>query len=308
MKQRALVTGACGFIGGHVVERLLEDGWDVRATDPPEADSSGLPSDVAWVPADLTLREATAPLVQGVEVVFHAAQMPDSPEPWERLYRTNVMGTEYLLEAARRAGVKRVVSWSSYRVYGRISKVLQPVDEDQPVRPRGPLGRSMAMRDAVVWRYHEAGLPATVLRPSMPYGLRARGGLVGLIRRLNGLPRVPVPVSGAHRAMSVNVKDVARAASFVARREDAVGEEYNLTDDGRYTTRDFLVLLAEALGKRTLSVPASGFFLQAGSWLSVDFVPSNSKIKSLDFRFEYPDPRSGIPETVEELHREGYLK
>ncbi len=307
MKRRALVTGACGFIGGHLVERLLEDGWEVRATDLPKADRSRLSADAAWKPADLSRRETMAPVVQGMDVVFHTAGVTDASEPWELLYEANVLGTEYLLEAARGAGVERIVSWSSYGVYGKIKKDLRPLDETRPVRPSEALGRSMAMQDAVVWRYHEAGLPATVLRPSMPYGPRARGGFAGVIRRVSRLPVVPVPMNRTRRAMSVHVKDVARAASFVAQRQDTLGEEYNLTDDGRYTTRAFLALLAEALGKRSVPVPASRSLLKGGAWLTVDFVPSNSKIKSLDFRFVFPDPRSGIPETIEELRREGYL-
>jgi dihydroflavonol-4-reductase len=112
------------------------------------------------------------------------------------------------------------------------------------------------------------------------------------------------------------VKDVVRAASFVAEKEEAAGEEYNITDDGRYSSRAFLSLLAEALDKRTLPVPVPRALAKVGAWLgkdmvsfpTVDFVPSNSKIKLLDFRFVFPDPRSGIPETIEELRREGYLE
>ncbi|MGW8320945.1 MAG: hypothetical protein ACWGSD_05265 [Thermodesulfobacteriota bacterium] len=100
----------------------------------------------------------------------------------------------------------------------------------------------------------------------------------------------------------------------MAEKEDTAGEEYNITDDGRYSSRAFLALLAEALDKRTLPVPRA--LAKVGAWLgkdmvsfpTVDFVPSNSKIKLLDFRFVFPDPRSGIPETIEELRREGYLE
>jgi nucleoside-diphosphate-sugar epimerase len=129
-----------------------------------------------------------------------------------------------------------------------------------------------------------------------------------VLRRLNRLPVVPVPMNHTQKVMSVHVMDVVRAASFVAQREETAGEEYNITDEGRYSSRAFLSLLAESLGKRTVPVLAPRAFLRAGAWQTVDFVPSNSKIKSLDFRFVFPDPRSGIPETIEELRREGYLE
>ncbi len=333
MKRRALVTGACGFVGGHLVDQLLEEGWEVRATDLPQADRSRLPAGVAWVPADLTRRDTMPPVVQGMDVVFHTAHVSDSSAPWERLYRVNALGTEYLLEAAHRANVQRVVSWSSYSVYGKFNKDRMPIDETHPIRPKDSLGRSTAMQDAVVWRYHDAGLPATVLRPGAPYGARSRGGLAEVLRGLNRLPVVPIPMNHTQGVMSVHVKDVVRAASFVAQREETAGEEYNITDDGRYSSCAFLSLLAEALGKRTLPILAPRPLVKAGAWLAAwgsmgwararnrrpwlgkdmvyyltfDFVPSNSKIKSLDFRFVFPDPRSGIPETIEELRREGYL-
>jgi len=333
MKRRALVTGACGFVGGHLVEQLLGEGWEVRATDLPEADRSRLPVDVSWVAADLTREDTVRPAVQGMDVVFHTAYISDSSAPWDRLYRVNALGTEHLLGAAHGANVKRIVSWSSYRVYGKFDKDRMPIDETHPVRPKDSLGRSIAMRDAVVWRHHEAGLPATVLRPSPTYGPRGRDGLAELFRRLNRLPVVPIPLDRGQRVMSVHVKDVVRAASFVAQREETVGEDYNITDDGRYTSSAFLSLLAEALGKRTVPVFAPRALVKAGAWmtawgslgwarvrrrrpwlgkdmvyyLTFDFVPSNSKIKALDFRFLFPDPSSGIPETVGELRREGYL-
>lgn len=316
------------------MEQLVEEGWDVRATDLPDAHRNRLPGAVSWVAADLTRRDTVPPAVQGVDVVFHAARVSDPGVPWDRLYRVNVQGTEHILEAARRANVQRVVSWSSYSVYGKFSRDRTPIDETHPVGPKDSLGCSMAMRDAVVWRYHEAGLPATVLRPGPTYGACGGGGLAEVLRRLNRLPVVPVPMNHTQRVMSIHVKDVVRAASFVAQKEETVGEEYNITDDGRYPFCDFLSLLAKSLGKRTVPVLAPKTLVKAGAWLTAqgsmgrawhgnkrprlprdmvyyltfDFVSCNSKIKSLDFRFLFPDPGSAIPRTITELRREGYLE
>lgn len=334
MKQRALVTGACGFIGSHLVDQLLEDGWEVRAMDLPGTDRTRLPGQVSWVAADLTRRESAAPAVQGIDVVFHTAQVSDASADWDTLYRVNALGTEYLLEAALREKIRRFVSLSSYRVYGKFDRGQLPIDESHPVRPRDSFGRSKAMQDAAVWRYHEAGLPATVLRPSAVYGSESRGGLAEMAQLLNRLPVVPVPVNQTQRVMSVHVKDLVRAASFVARTEEAVGQEYNITDDGQCTLGALVALVAGALGKRTVPVAAPRMLVKTGAWLAAlgctgwarvsrrpswlergrvyyltfDFVASNSKIKALGFRFVRPDPRSGIPEAIEELCRERYLE
>ena len=333
MMKKALVTGACGFIASHLVDHLLDEGWQVRATDLPSASRGWLPPDVPFVPSDLTSPETLVPALKGMEVVFHAAAVSSLSAPWERLYRVNVLGTENLLLAARKAGVGRVVSWSSYAVYGRFDRRHLLIDETHPVRPKDPCGRSKAMQDAVVWRYHEEGLPATIVRPSAPYGPRARHGMSDLFRRLDLLPVVPIPRNLTNRVLSIHVKDVVRAASFVAQQDACEGEEYNLTDDSLYSTSTFLSLVASALGKKTVPVLIPRFLIRASAWtvafvslamsrlpnvrpllendsvcdLAHDFFPSNQKIRSLGFSFRYPDPKQGIAETVQALRAEGFL-
>ncbi|MEW6440220.1 MAG: NAD-dependent epimerase/dehydratase family protein [bacterium] len=332
--QTALVTGACGFIGSHLVDQLAAEGWDVRATDLPSASRTHLPPAVPFVPSDLTAPETLGPALTGVEVLFHVAALFDFSASWERLFRTNVLGTDHLLAAARKAGVRRVVSWSSYAVYGKFDARRLPIDETHPIRPKDAYGRSKAMQDAVVWRHHEEGLPATIVRPSAPYGPRARYGMADLFRRLDLLPVVPVPRNLGNRVVSVHVRDVVRAASQVARSEACQGQEYNLTDDGRHSTASFMALAASALGKRTVPVLFPEALLRTAAWaaalgstaaartlgwrplleqdtiyyLTYDFVASNEKVKSLGFRFLYPDPRDGIPEVVRALRAEGFLR
>ena len=333
MHRTALVTGACGFIGSHLVDQLRSDGWEVRATDLAQASRRWLPRDVDWIPSDLTRPGTlTAPL-QGIDTAFHVAAVFDFSAPWERLYRANVLGTENLLKACCNAGVRRVVSWSSYDVYGKFDRTRLPIEENHPVAPKDPYGRSKAMQDAVVWRYHDQGLPVTILRPSAPYGPRARHGVAELFRRLNRMPLVPVPRSLTNRVMSVHVLDVARAASFLADSPEAAGEQVNVTDDGNFPTWEFISFVAEALGKKSVPVWVPGSLLTAAAWalaygslglarllkvrpwlekdtvtyLTYDFRPSNAKLKSLGFQLSYPDPRTGIPGTIAELRREGYL-
>ncbi len=335
MQQRALVTGARGFLGSHLVERLAREGWGVRATDLPGLVPGRARDGVEWVASDLTRRETLEPLVRGVDVVFHAGGLTDRWAPWERLYRVNVLGTENLLTAARRAGVRRVVNLSSFAVYGRFDRGRRPIDESHPVRPRDPYGRAKAMQDAVVWRFHDEGLPSTILRPGPCYGPRSRRGLATAFRVAARLPLVPVPVNFKQRVATVHAADVALAASLAARREEAAGQEYNLTDEGRYAFAEFLSLVASALGRRTVAVILPKVVARAGAgllarasatwtrlrgkgrpwpergtvhYLTFDFVTSNRKIRSLGFRFLYPDPRPGIEETIQELRREGYLE
>ncbi len=332
MKKRALVTGACGFVGSHLVDLLLEEGWEVRATDLPDVSRHWLPKHVDWVAADLTRPDTLDSAVKGSDVVFHTAGVNDASIPWERLYRVNALGTEALLEAARKAGVQRILSWSSYGVYGRLAKNCRPVDENHPVRPRDPLSRSKAIRDAVVWRYADMGLSATILRPGFIYGPRARQGMARIFQWIDQTSIVPIPRNLTQRIGTIHVKDVARAASLLAGREDTIGQEFNIVDNGQHEVHALLSLLARLLGKRTVPVLVPGSLLKAGAlasanlpggarlreqlpWLdretarclTSDLWASNEKVSALGFHLRYPDPEPGLRETIEALTREGLL-
>jgi UDP-glucose 4-epimerase len=120
MSRSALVTGGAGFIGSHLVDRLLADGWRVRVLDDfssgREANVAHLNGKAEVLRGDLRDRALLAKALGGVEVVFHQAAVPSVPRSVEEPERTNdvnVTGTLGLLEAARRGGVRRVVFASS---------------------------------------------------------------------------------------------------------------------------------------------------------------------------------------------------
>jgi len=287
---------------------------------------------VDLIPADLLQADDLFPLVCGTQAIFHTAGSDNCYAPWESLYRAHALGTNNLLEAALKAGVERVVSWSSCRVYGKAGRNREPLDETSPVCPRDPLGRSRAIQDAAVWRYHDMGLPATILRPGTTYGPRSHG-LAALCRRLKRLPAVPVPYNLTSHVMSVHVRDLVRAAAHLALKADAAGQEYHIVDNIRYPAHNVLSMMAAALGKRKIPVYIPGPLLKAGSRLAAymasrgeqflqapsrseagelysltsPVVLSNRKIKESGFLFHYPDLKDGLSETMEALSEEGFL-
>ena len=130
-KPKSLVTGACGFMGTHMVEVLAAAGHDVRATDLPSAwagddrTTGRFPSVVQRlgaeiIPADLARPETLEPLVKDVDYIFHVAGVFSYKAPWALLKRVNVDGTRALLDCALRAGngLKRVVVWGAGGIYG----------------------------------------------------------------------------------------------------------------------------------------------------------------------------------------------
>lgn len=331
MTRTALVTGATGWLGSHLAAHLLEDGWEVRATDSSRAPSERLPGGVSWIPSGPEMPASLVEAMAGVDTVFHAHALCRGGTPWERLYRTNVLGTENLLLAARRAGVRRVVVFSSFAVYGQGCSGRFELDETCRIRPRCPYGRSRAIQDALVWRYHEGGLPITILRPGLLYGGRDGSALGACVRFLARLPAVPVPINIRSRVLSVHVQDLVRAASFAASKDECAGQEYHIVDQGCLATSAFVTLLALALGRKTVPVffpltvlraaarlADSGFmisgrlaqsfpFLQPETFscLAIRSRASSRKIQSLGFSLIHPDPTQGLPPWVHEIVKAG---
>ncbi|MEE8120224.1 MAG: GDP-mannose 4,6-dehydratase [Anaerolineales bacterium] len=181
--KRVLVTGAGGFIGSHLVERLVAEGARVRAlvhynsrNDPgllkllPDETLAALD----LLPADLLDPFAVRQAVEGIEVVFHLGALISIPYSYIHPYHvaeTNMMGTLNVLEACRAAGVRRLVQTSSSEVYGTALHV--PIDEDHPLQGQSPYSASKIGADKLAESYFCAyELPVVTLRPFNTYGPR----------------------------------------------------------------------------------------------------------------------------------------
>jgi NAD dependent epimerase/dehydratase len=192
-----LVTGADGFIGSHLVERLVADGARVRAfciynsrgsagwlDDLDPATRAALDIRLGDIRDARFVERAT----EGIEVVFHLAALiaiPYSYTAVESFIDTNVRGTMHVLEAAARAGVRRIVQTSTSEVYGTPDTL--PIRETHPLQAQSPYAASKVAADQLVLAYHRSfGAPAVVLRPFNTYGPRQsdRAVLPTMLRQL----------------------------------------------------------------------------------------------------------------------------
>ena len=191
---RALVTGAAGFTGHHMVMCAAKAGFDVRATDLSSRHYGAMfdALGVEFVAADLTRRDGLHALLEGVDAVFHVAGIHDYSTPDELLFAVNVTAVDNVCRAARDAGVRRLVHLSSVGVYGYDWHGLTPVDEDAPklTPPLNSYNVSKWKGEQVVHRHIDGGLSATVLRPAAIYGPRAE---YGLFQRVQAGPRRSPP-------------------------------------------------------------------------------------------------------------------
>lgn len=256
---RALVTGATGLVGSHIVERLLADGWTVRALvrDPRAASwLGGAGAEVTR--GDLadaaSLRAATA----GCHTVFHCAALIAATGDWASFQRANIDGTRAVVGAAAAAGA-RLVHTSSVAVYGSAARYRStPTDEDTPLAPLAEhayYARSKREAEQLALGAHDAGeLWATAIRPPMIYGKRDRQ-LVPRFARAMHTGFFPLFASGRSIFSLVHASAVADGAVRAARIDAAGGRAFNLANDFPVSVADMVQLAANGLGRRVRGVP-----------------------------------------------------
>jgi GDP-4-dehydro-6-deoxy-D-mannose reductase len=223
---RALVTGAAGFVGRHLVAWLEHEGDEVIETD------RHLGTDVLDPEALRRLLTDTRP-----DAVYHLAGQADVGGSWTsptETFRVNAEGTLNVLVAALGAGVERVLAVSSADVYGRVPGEELPIGEDRPLRPVSPYGASKAAADVVALQAHLGhGLAVVRARPFNHLGPGqsdrfVAAALASRIARneLEGLDAVPVGNLSPRRDFT-DVRDVVRAYRLLVERGEA-GEAYNV--------------------------------------------------------------------------------
>jgi len=262
LPRRALVTGGAGFIGSHLVERLLRDGWEVTTLDDlSSGDLANLPRHsgerIRIVTGNVTDPRAAADACQGKDVVFHLAAVSSiqAAEDHPGLMKdVNVGGTRNVLERSAEARVGSFVFASSAAIYGRLPP---PLKESQVPSPISKYGRSKALAEEICFRMAKEENPrVTVLRFFNVYGERSVGGeYAGVISKFAAaILKGEQPViygTGRQSRDFVYIDDVVdalvRAGTSIAPRERV----YNVGTGKATTILQLMRLEARLLGRRT---------------------------------------------------------
>lgn len=254
---KVLVTGGAGFIGSNLVKQLVSDGIDVRVLDNL---MSGFRSnldpfpEIRFIEGDIRDDAAVAEAINGVEVVFHLAasvgnkRSIDCPIEDSQI---NVIGTLRLLEAARKAKVRKVVFSSSAGIFGELRTL--PIREDHPVEPDSPYGTSKLAAEKMCLVYSRLyGIECICLRYFNVYGPNQRYDAYGNVipifayRLIQGLPMI-IFGDGEQTRDFINVKDVVQAnykAAFVTGLSGA----YNIASGSRITVNELAKKMIDASG------------------------------------------------------------
>lgn len=245
---RCLLTGASGFIGGHLAARLLRDGWQVRALVRPTSDTSRLePLGVELVHGDLSTPGSLAEAADGCRHVLHCAAMVSDWATVREIRRVNVLGTRELLTAAAGASVERFIHVGTTDVYGYPGS--RGVDEAYtPNEFRNWYAQTKLEAEQEVWRADATtALEVVILRPATVYGPGSRE-VVGEMASAMRAGHMILVGGGRSVAGLTYVENLADAALLALGERGAPGQAFNITDGLTVTWRQFLDDLADGLG------------------------------------------------------------
>jgi dTDP-glucose 4,6-dehydratase len=257
-----LVTGGCGFIGSNFVRHLLESQRDIRVTNLDKLTYAGNLANLAdvsqddryrFLHGDITDRDLVRTAVRGADAIFNFAaesHVDRSIHDASPFVRTNVLGTQVLLDAAREFEVRRFIQVSTDEVYGSLGS-LGEFTEETPLAPNSPYSASKAAADLLVRSYvHTFGLPAMITRCSNNYGPYQFPEKLIPLFITNLLQDLPVPVygDGQHVRDWIHVRDHCVAIEMVW-RSGKPGEIYNIGGQCERTNLQLTHTLLDALEK-----------------------------------------------------------
>lgn len=254
-----LVTGAGGFIGSHLTERLVELGARTRAFVHYNAlgsrgwlDRSPFEADFEVVAGDVRDRDSVIRATQGVDVVFHLAALIAIPYSYRvplSYAQTNIEGTLNVLQVARDLGVERVIHTSTSEVYGTAVRV--PIDEEHPLRGQSPYSASKIAADKFAEAFHLSfDLPVVTVRPFNTFGPRqsARAVIPTIVAQC--LTGDTVRLGSLHPTRDLNyVSNTVDGFILAAREAGTVGKVFNLGSGREISIGDLAQLVARLVGK-----------------------------------------------------------
>jgi dihydroflavonol-4-reductase len=259
--RRALLTGATGFVGTHLTERLISDGWQVRALVRRTSDTRRLEAlGAERIVGDLEDAEAIVHAASGTDVVYHLAAVTFGRSE-EEYRRANVGGTRNLAEAVARSGPRprRVVYLSSYAACGPARDGRPRWLEEMPA-PLTAYGRTKLAGEEAVRFLTEQGIEVTILRAPAVYGPGDRA-LLSYFRLIRwGL--APAPAGGERLLHMVYAPDLATA---LVRAADVPPGTYAVAEPVEHRWSDVVSTIARAMGKRPLRIPLPPVLVRAAA-------------------------------------------
>jgi dTDP-glucose 4,6-dehydratase len=256
--KRVLVTGAGGFIGSHLTEKLVSLGAETRGMVHYRSDGSwgwldhsNAKDEIEVYPGDISDRDSVNQAMKNREIVFHLAALiaiPYSYHAPQSYLKTNIEGTLNMLQAVRDTGAERMVHTSTSEVYGSAQYV--PIDEGHPLQSQSPYSASKIGADKMAEAFHRSfGVPVTTIRPFNTYGPRqsSRAVIPTIISQILTSQAVRLGNLGPRRDFNF-VGDTVDAYIRFAEEPDAIGQVINIGSGKETSVGDLAVLILSLMG------------------------------------------------------------
>ncbi len=311
--KKVLITGADGFIGSHMTEKLVELGCIVRAMSlynsfgrngwldvlPPS-----IAQEIEVVPSDIRDTRLVEQSMNGIEVVFHLAAwggVPFSFSAPQTYIDTNITGTSNLLLAARDVDVQRFLHTSTSEIYGTPAQV--PISETFPRQPQSPYAASKVAADAIAESYAAAyELPVVICRPFNTYGPRQsdRAVIPTIIGQLlSGATELQLGDTTPTRDLTF-VRDTCAGMIALCESDQAIGENVNLGAGDEVSIGELAQLLMEVTG-REATIVRDEKRVRPGRSEVQRLLSDNSRMKQLTGWQPQTSLREGLAQTAEWL-------
>lgn len=307
--KKILITGASGFIGSHLTEKLVEMGCEVKAfvkynfqNDWGWLEHSKVKDEIEIYTGDIRDYDAVYDAASDVDVIFHLAALIGIPYSYVSplaYIKTNVEGTYNVLQSARQHNLDRVIVTSTSETYGSAQYV--PIDEEHPMVGQSPYSASKISADQLSISYHRSfDMPVTIARPFNTYGPRqsARAIIPTIITQiLNGQKEIKLGNLSPTRDFNY-VKDTAAGFISLAQSDKTIGEITNIGSNFEISMRDTVDLIVKLTGENIKIVTDKQRVRPDKSEVDRLYC-DNSKIKKLTaWKPEY-DLEAGLKETID---------
>ena len=253
-----LVTGADGFIGSHLVEMLITNGYNVKALSQYNSfnnwgwlEEINSRDQIKILTGDIRDPHYCRSIMNDVDIVFHLAALIAIPYSYvapDSYVDTNIKGTLNICQAAKENGNIRVIHTSTSEVYGTAQYV--PIDEKHPLQPQSPYSASKIAADAMaISFFHAFELPVTIARPFNTYGPRqsARAVIPTIITQIaNGMKEIELGDLSPTRDFNY-VEDTCRGLLAIMENNRTIGETINIGSNQEISIKDTLNLIKELM-------------------------------------------------------------
>lgn len=304
-----LVTGADGFIGSHLTELLVKQGYKVKALSQYNSfnywgwlEDVDCSKDIDILNGDVRDSHYCKHITKDVDIVFHLAALIAIPYSYvapDSYVDTNIRGTLNICQAALDNGVKRVIHTSTSEVYGTAKYV--PIDEKHILQPQSPYSASKIAADAMAMSFFNSfDLPLTIARPFNTYGPRqsARAVIPTIISQIaSGIKQIQLGDVAPTRDFNY-VADTCRGFLELAQCDDSIGETVNIGSNFEISVSDTLNLIRELMNS-DVEFLIDEQRIRPNKSEVLRLWCDNTKIRELTgFKSEY-DIRSGLKATID---------